>query len=86
MDPTASWERVATAFGRALVLHPGDPRLHAGLVMALRRGTDRIAEEAALEQALKNNDSKRLDPLVQYTDAQRSEFEGRLERLRQPSK
>lgn len=86
VESAAAWERVAAAFQRALAHHPGDPSLHAGLVEALRRGTDRIAEQAALEQALANNRMKRLDPLVQYPDEQRLKFERRLEELLQPSK
>ena len=86
IDPSASWEDVASAFRNALARHPGDPRLHAGLVEALHRGADRQAEEAALERALEFDRLKRLDPLVQYPSAQRELFERRLEALRQSSK
>ncbi|MEE2681673.1 MAG: O-antigen ligase family protein [Planctomycetota bacterium] len=82
----ASWEAVADAFRVALRHHPGDPKLHAALVDALRRLDDREAERAALEQALLVNRQKRLDPLVQYSDARRLAYEQRLEQLRQSSK
>ena len=81
----ASWASTAEAFRAALRHHPGDPKLHAGLVDALRRSDDPVAERLALEQALLVNQRKRLDPLVQFSDARRQEYERRL-KLRQSSK
>lgn len=85
LDPDGSWEPVAEAFRLALLKHPGDPRLHAGLVEALRRGDDRVAEAAALERALLVDRRLRLDPLVRYPEPQRVGYEQRLEFLRQSS-
>ena len=84
--PSGSWSTVAEAFREALRYHPGDPKLHAGLVDALRRLEDEQAERAALERALEVNQQKGLDPLVQFSDARRLAYERRLEQLRQSSK
>ena len=83
----SSWrgEAAVAAFQAALTYHPGDPKLHAGLVDALRGSEDVEAERVALEQALLVNQQKRLDPLVQFSDARLLEYERRLEQLRQSS-